>query len=501
MSVAARRSGPLRRLVARLAGGEEGFVLVFAAVAIPALVGLVALAVDGVRLMVLDTQLAAMADAAALAAAERLDRSPGALPEARAAAEALLNGAAFSRRNPDTPRLTFRFAASLADLRADPAFGLDDAAGASATHVEVTTGAYSLTASLMRALGSPIQRRAIAAVRYYACDVTPLAMCHTDPDAFAAQARPGRQYYLHMDGNIANGSLVALDRPDEREARTTLRNLASDAPAFCYGDGVALRRTIAAPDFDSVVNIRFDQYHTAVAATDPEVAAFPPAPNVVQGRRVQSCVSPPTGGDVNPPFHLPRDSVYETVRPPLTYDLGQGNWHATATPGTLGEGATPARAVDAYILWNHADKDRGFQDRLRAAPTRWDLYLAELGLTAETEMRPVTTAGNALAGRTMPTGGPLSGPFASLRERAVPACYLGTRPATQARRRILYATIADCRDFESTATAARLSRHVAKFFLTEAAAGGNVFVELVRMLEPRHDDDKLRRVVELVEIR
>ncbi len=492
-----RRRG--RRAV-RLLRGEAGFVLVFAAVCIPALLALVGLAVDGLRLLTLDTEVAASADAAALAAASRLDRTEGAIAAARAAATALVNVPATGTRNRDAPRLAFRFAARLADLRADPGYSLPDTAGAQALYVEVTTAPYTPTASLLRFVGAPIRRRAVAEAQYYACDVTPLVLCQADPDRFVAGARRGRQYLLRADGNIADGSIVPLDRPDDLGSRTTLRNLASDAPAFCYADGVALRRNIPPADVDDAVNIRFDRYFNGVAQVAGDLAAFPPAPNVIQGRHLNACSSPPSGGDVNPPYHLPRDAAFRIVRPNSGYDEGLGDWTATAAYGGLGS-ASVGRAIDEYVLWNHSDKDQSFQDRLRTAPSRYDLYLRELGLTPETEGTPVVTAGNALLGKTMPTGGPFTGPLAFVRESPIPICYPGVRPATDARRRVLYLSVADCRDFAADASAARLSRHVAKVFLTEPASGGALLVELVGMLTPRRDDGKLRAVVQLVETR
>lgn len=485
-------------LLRRFLRNQDGFVLVFAAVCIPALIGFLGLAIDGARLMTLDTQLAASADAAALAAASQLDRTDSAIAQAREAANALTNGAAFSRRSRDTPRLSLRFAETLSDLRADAGYSLPDGEGARAVYVEVTTGAYTLTTSLLQFVGTPIRRKAVAEAQYYACDVTPLLLCQADPERFAATARPGRQYLLRMDGNIADGSVVPLDRPDDIGSRTTLRNLASDAPAFCYGDNVALRRTIPPRDFDDAVNIRFDRYFNGLAAVASDLAAFPPAPNVIQGRHLNACSSPPTGGDVNPPYHLPRDVAYRVVRPSSTYDQGLGDWALTAAYGGLGE-IVVTRGIDEYILWNHSDKDRGFQDSLREAATRYDIYLKELGLTPATEGQPVVTRGNALMGKTMPTGGPLTGPLAFVRESPIPICYPGTRPATDARRRILYLSVADCRDL--TTDAARLSRHVAKVFLTEPASGGGLLVELVALLTPRRDDGKLRPVVQLVEAR
>lgn len=478
--------------------GEDGFVLVFAAVCIPALLGLVGLAIDGARLMTFDTQLAAAADAGALAAASQLDWTDGAMERAREAAAGLMNRTSFAERNRAMPRLKLRFAASLADLHADPGFTLPEEEAAQAAFVEVTTAEYTLAASVLQFVGRPVRRRAVAEARYVACDVTPMVLCHADPERFARTARPGRQYLLRMDGNVTDGSVALLDRPDDRTTRTTLRTVASNGPAFCYGDGVALRRNLAAPDLDDAMNIRFDRYFNGTAEVASDLAAFPPAPSVIQGRHLNACTSPPTGGSVNPPYHLPRDQAYRTVRPGAAYDQGLGDWPITPAYGGIGESSV-GKALDEYILWNHSDKDRGFQDRLRAAPTRYDIYLRELGLTRETEGQPVNTAGNALAGRTMPTGGPLTGPYAFVRENPAPLCYGGTRAATDARRRILYMAVADCRAFPEAARAESLSRHVGKFFLTEPANGGALLVELVEMLTPRRDDGKLRPSVRLVE--
>ena len=494
-------------MTARFLREDHGFVLVFFAVGIPAFLGLVGLAVDGARLMTLDTQLAAVADAAALAAASQLDRTDLAFERAREAAAALVNRAGQAERNPDTPRLTLRFAATLADLRADPGYTLPETGAAQAVYVEATTAEYSLGLSLLRTVGAaaaPIRRRAIAEAQSYACDVTPAVMCHSDPDRFARTARPGRQYLLRMDGSIADGAVVLLDKPDDLATRTTLRTLASDAPAFCFADGVALRRTIAPQEFDEAVNIRFDQYFNGPAAVAADLARFPPAPNVIKGRHLASCTSLIQAADNNPPYHLPRDQAFRFtggralgLAAPLTpYDLGAGDWQLMGALGGTSQ-PTPARAIDEYVQWNHADKDQGFQNALRTAPTRYDIYLRELGLDEASEGTPVRTVGNALAGRTMPTGGPLSGPDAGRRESPVPVCYPGTLPATDARRRVLYLSVADCRNF--TPRAATLSRHVAKFFLTEPADGGAMLVELVRMLTPRRDDGKLRPVVQLVE--
>ncbi len=150
--------------------------------------------------MGLDAQTAAFSDAAALAAAARLDRSPEAIPAARAAAVALRNRPRFAEAGGD--RLAFRFAARLSDL-SNPAYSLPDRAGAEAVYVEVTTAETSLTESLLALVGvrvGPLRRRAVAevAVLRLRCDAG--GSLPSRSGAFAATARSGRQYRLTMDG-------------------------------------------------------------------------------------------------------------------------------------------------------------------------------------------------------------------------------------------------------------------------------------------------------------
>lgn len=491
-----RRPWPRLR---RLARREDGFILVFMAVAVPALLALVGLALDGLNLVTLDTRTANLADATALAAANKLDRSAGAIPAARAAALALVADAPPAWRRETKPRLTFRFGRTMDDLRGRGGQPLADTGGPEADYVEVRARAASLTTSFLQLVGAgtaPIERRAVAESHYYACGVTPALLCVPDPAAFAASARPGQQYLLRMDGNAEAGSIALLDRPDAADPRQVLRTLADDAPRFCYADGVRLRRNVAPFDYDEAVNLRFDRYTGRTGPISPDFAGYPPAPDIIQGRHVAGCGSPPQGGDVNPPYHLPRDSAYAGLRLSGFWDQGAGDWKITPPVG--GSGLDLRTALEEYLAWNHAAAGLDVLDRLRNAPTRYDLYLAELGLTRATEATPVDTRDLGASVRTMPTGGPLTGPLSVLRENPVPVCYAGNRHATAARRRILYLSVADCGAFPEAATAGRLSRRIAKVFLTEPVDTGMTLVEFVGMLTPGDDDGKYHHVVQLV---
>lgn len=479
---------------------ETGFVLVFLAIAVPAILGLIGLALDGVRLMSMDAELASAADAAALAAASNLDRSANAIPKARDAALALLNTASPDFAGPSRVRLSFRFAAHLSDLRSSTTYTLADQAGADADFVEVSTAQTSLTTSFLQLVGAraqPVHREAIAQSRYFACDVTPAMLCHPDPRGFAARARPGQQYLLRMDGDVATGSVVLLDRPDAESARQVLLNLADDAPQFCYADGLRMRRNVSPDEFDSAVNSRFDRYVSRAGPVSPEIAVFPPAPNIVQGYHHATCNDIAGSGDIDPPYTLPRDTAYGGLRLSGLWNQGIGDWKTAPPVG--GTGGRFGTALDEYFAWNHANKGPDFLDQLRNEPTRYDLYLAELGLTRATAATPVDTRGLGPSVTTMPTGGPSTGSLNVRRESPIPVCYAGDRAPVHARRRILYLTIANCSAFEDVAHAESLSRYVGKFFLTEASNTGAMLAEFVGLVEPFDDDGKLRHVVVLVQ--
>jgi hypothetical protein len=286
-----------------------------------------------------------------------------------------------------------------------------------------------------------------------------------------------------------------LDRPDAPDGRQALVTVASDRPAFCYADRVRRRANVAADEFDEALNVRFDRYIGRNGPIPPDIAAFPPAPIVLSGRHLDTCRSHPGGGDVNPPFPIPRDSAYGGIRPTAPWNAGGGDWKTA--PALGGTGAPVRTALEEYILWNHAEGGIATGDRLRGAQTRWEFHLAELGLTPRNEATPIDSR-SLNAPSSLPSGGPSTGTFSFRRENAVPVCYGGNRPTNDPRRRILYMTVVDCAGLDAGATAENLSRRVAKFFLTEPSDSGAMLVEFVSFLRPIADDGKLRHVVQLV---
>ena len=478
---------------------EQGFTLVFFAVALPVLLGLVGLAIDVGQLYALDTQLAASADAAALSAANRLDRSDGAIEAARQSAEALSDGARIAGIR--TVGLKFRFARTLVELRGSPTYTLADVEGAEAAFVEVTSESRSMTASFLQFVGAKpvqVQRRAIATSQYNACDVTPLLMCSRDPERFISTAAKGRQYRLRHAADRSDGSLLAFDAPGDSNGGSTPSALATNRPAFCYSNGIKVRPNIAISQFDEAIDTRFDRYVNVTGPIAPELAVFAPAPSVIKGQRYNTCFSPPNSGDFNPPYHLPRDSAFRTLTTAFAYNAGTGDWKSSVAYG--GSGSSARTALEEYVYWNHSDKTPIFRGSLLSSSSRYEVYLKELGLDEARDMTPVSSFLSSLD-NTLPTGGPKVGPFRLSSEISTPRCYRGPQPANEARRRIIYAAVADCSDIEnveSIGTATRMSMSVAKFFITEPARSGFVLVEFQKMLKPQSDDGKLRHIVQLI---
>src|SRR6267154_959607 len=84
-----RRLFGLSPLIARLGKDERGVVLVQFTVYLVVIMGMIGLALDGARFVLLNNSLQALADAAALAGAQKLDGTAGAISNAKTAARAM----------------------------------------------------------------------------------------------------------------------------------------------------------------------------------------------------------------------------------------------------------------------------------------------------------------------------------------------------------------------------------------------------------------------------
>jgi Flp pilus assembly protein TadG len=220
--------------VRRFRNDESGIVLPYVAMTLAVVIGLAALALDGGRLMSMQTQMQNAADALALAGAAELDRRPDSIIRAEAAIRGLLanpiNGAGAGQvAQVDT--ITFLSSLPTSDdlpittrnLTEDPTL---------AAYVEVSVKPIAMQMILPVSLASGRQEIAVAAQSLagydeIVCDALPVFVCNP----FEA---PGMTYYQ------ATQALVAADQNPEahrrlvRLARSQSRNGGYDAGDFGY---------------------------------------------------------------------------------------------------------------------------------------------------------------------------------------------------------------------------------------------------------------------------
>jgi Flp pilus assembly protein TadG len=209
---------------------RRGTVLPYVAMMLAVIIGLAALAIDGSRLMSVQTQLQNAADALALAAAAELDRRPDSIIRAEAAIRGLIanpvTGAGieqvaevssvdFLRSLPPSDDLPI----TTANLTDDPTL---------AAYIQVTVKPVTMLTifplSLLsgrRVIG--VSAQAVAGYDQVLCDATPLYVCNPFE-------MPGMSYYQ------ATQALVAASQ-DPRSQRRLIRLAGSQFNNGAYGIG------------------------------------------------------------------------------------------------------------------------------------------------------------------------------------------------------------------------------------------------------------------------
>jgi hypothetical protein len=388
----------------RLLNDETGVVLPYVAMTLAVVIGLAALALDGGRLMSLQTQMQNAADALALAGAAELDRRPDSIIRAEAAIRGLLanpiNGAGPGQvaqvdtitflsslpANDDLP-ITTR------NLTEDPTL---------AAYVEVSVKPIAMQMILPVSLASGRQDVAVGAqsVAGYdeiVCDALPVFVCNP----FEA---PGMTYYQ------ATQALVAADQnPDAhrrlvRLARSQSKNGGYDAGDFGYvatatgflpstacgpsaGRGVPqalaanyvracyrLSGVTVVPGNDQpavdALNTRFDIYAGGFAACRIYVPDLNVRKGFIAPGNVNWCNATPAGSNWPMPSAnadaLPVDQNMITAggqsfNPNVA--LGTGTWNCAAywsTAHYIGPGAnapppgcTPAATISRYDVYRY----------------------------------------------------------------------------------------------------------------------------------------------------
>jgi Flp pilus assembly protein TadG len=317
-----RRNKTVVEFLRSLARDSGGAVAIYIAIAAPVMLGVGALSMDLGRLMTLNTELQGAADAAALAGARELDRFPGAMAKASAAAVgAITNSQTFATDGGGkqvlidaTPCADPPVAPCMRFLKSLPADDGDPITAANVTtidaearFIDVHVGARSITNILVRIVGGPgtasTSAAAVAGNDQVVCKIPPMFMCNPSEGAgntdlqlpVDINALEGRQLELFHQGG--GGSLTpgnfGLLCPTGTEGATNCGGSAvKDALASTTGTCISLELTttktgVTLEMVRTGINARFDYWTPQAKDTGNDRwrdrDEFMPAANVTQG--------------------------------------------------------------------------------------------------------------------------------------------------------------------------------------------------------------------------
>jgi Flp pilus assembly protein TadG len=468
---------------ARAFWNDTSGVLPYVTVILVVIVGLSVLALDGARLMSLQTQLQNGADALALAGAAELDRLPDAETRARTAIERLLTNSTWfgSGASRTIAVSNIKFYSRLPANDASPmSAGTPATSPSNARFVSVSVRPVTLPTILPAAFfgGANMVTTAASAVAGFdqvVCGVTPIYVCNPYETAGMtydqatevlqhAAANPtdqarlirlrqygGNAHYAAADYGFLSSPTLGTDE------MSLIDSIAVVRPAACFLQRGVIFRPGVVRSVREGFNVRFDIYEGLMSDKYGD-SNYRPAQNVRKGYVVASgdgnqnaCAARrganwPIGSPPNQVTGLPLDRTW-----PYFSSMGEGNWD-----------------FNTYWKVNHGDS--GLPSSLNGGaasnadvPSRYRVYRYEIeqGHVADVSL-----------------GG----------ESGAPACYSGGDLSGTPDRRILHAAIVNCQSLQSESEV-EFSVPVAAFgklFLTLPLARSqtDLYVEMVGLVRP-----------------
>ena len=449
------------RQIRALAGDDHGGILVFWAVTLSAVLGIVAMSFDFGQKAATQSELQSYADQVAITAAGELDGKSDSITRAtNAAASLIVDSQTFATGSQALAggsdyTLTFYKSLPVNDTASiDPGVTTVPAAAiyARAT-VTPRTVPFSFTGAFDALRGGTTANPTIGAVAVagftqYACDITPLMFCIPSP-SYQAKDNIGKMILLRAGGTGAAwgpGDFGFLDPTGLQvdpsgncaglNGATMTRCLigATGALTQCFSQrGVNTEPGQKVGIENSGYNVRFDIYSGAMSSKDKD-PIYAPAPNVIKGqvpKGGKACTQQVSLDTVA----LPHDTCFAAGTCANGNRFGDGNW-------------TTGRA-------NYVTKNYGVADPHASATTRYAYYLAEIA----------SAGGGASKTRILPVGRSESGR---------PQC--STQQSPDPDRRVVVAAAIDCtaNPINGNATGIPVNEFV-KLFLTEPVGSTNTF--------------------------
>ncbi|MCV2870873.1 Tad domain-containing protein [Defluviimonas sp. WL0050] len=410
---------------------EDGTILVFWAMALAMVLGLVALSFDIGRLAATQSELQSFADHVALTAAGELDGKSDSITRATAAAANLIADTqtfgSGSRALAGSADYTLDFYATLPASDASPLVlpspNPSPPSPENAVYAQVIVNpksvGFAFGSVISTFLGggnlSPSTNAvAVAGFTQYACDVAPMMFCIPDPSFDASDpARVGDMIRLRSGGQGAawgpgnfgflQPSTLALD------STGACAGISGTGPQLSCILGAAGSITQCFPQkgvntepgqkvgITSAMNYRFDMFPNSTHGPGKEMndPRFAPAPNVVKG------IQPNGGGcgwqgqlDPTDAMALPRDTCFPGCAP-----YGNGSWDSAT-----------------YETTNHPSVASGTLTGM----TRYQTYLWELTNAGGFAIPPNSPVSNPiLPSKTVETGRAQCSPWQSDPDRRV----------------------------------------------------------------------------------
>lgn len=257
-----------------LARDRNGAVAVYVALIIAITLGVVGLAIDASRAMIVRSESQAAADAAALAAASQLDGTSSAISRAEAAiANLVVNQQRMGATAGVVGIAQVRYLAELPANDADPITAAHETTDPlQARFVEVTTAPLTHLNTFLMAVGASrtatITTRAVGGCHQMVCRTAPMMICNPAETngagaSFDIDAWRGRQVILlHQGGQNAswapgNFGYLEVTEPGTNALRDALA--AVDGTNTCYGTAVTTEPG-AKTGARNALNVRFGIY-------------------------------------------------------------------------------------------------------------------------------------------------------------------------------------------------------------------------------------------------
>lgn len=460
---------------------RDGGALLYTTLSLPVLIGFALLAIDGSRLMNLNTSLQQAADGLALAAAGELDRRPDACARAERVLEDLVkNEQRFGDAGAvpiELEDVDWRFLSELPSSDKDPipdsmvVDPCDEDSAAGVRYIEVTVDPQNFTTVIPASfLGGSnttnTDATAVAGFDAAVCEFTPLFICNPwdkpITEVIEDGDNVGKQVKFHMvppgcgEGcEVTPGSFGLLETATGGKTPDIKLQLATADPDACFIQNSVTTK----PGISGVgdwLNVRFDLYNKDAKLNNPvnyPDEKFGPAANVRKGYKGNTCeiLEPAEEGD--PITKLGRDQTW-----PGGGFLGSGDWNVIeywqANFGTL-----PPNG------WTNDEPNR---------PSRYEVYQYELE-----NYDTLVAAGT---------------------ESGAPVC---RTPVTTTDRRILYAAVLDCSEGAVQGKYTGQAEGFVEMFITEPAGQESesgpetIWVEITDLVDPGNSTAVARDRVQL----